>query len=176
MKKLKFFSNPKVTPAPKEATWQGIGQAQVDTYLQNIASEQQILEDELRAEVYQDVTTIILPLTLKSSCERTNNLNEMDNDGACNCCKICQKLLLDIVITLCHTISMTHSHNIMRPIREQLGYTQVALAELLQVSQPAVQLWEDGSRKLPITIAKRLIKISCNKYTLDDIYQDSIKD
>ncbi len=70
----KFFNNSKITPAPKEDTWQGVGQAQIEKYLQNIASEQQIFEDELRAEVFK---------------ERMDNLNEIDSEGTCNCCKIC---------------------------------------------------------------------------------------
>ncbi len=59
--------------------------------------------------------------------------------------------------------------DIIKKIRFSLGLNQRDFAKLLNTSQSTVFRIENNLY-LPITIARKLIKLSNKKYTLDDIY------
>jgi transcriptional regulator with XRE-family HTH domain len=58
-----------------------------------------------------------------------------------------------------------------KKIREELGLSQRKLAKKLKISQTYVYLWENNIRAIPVKLAMKLIKLSSERYILDDFYE-----
>lgn len=63
---------------------------------------------------------------------------------------------------------MSKSHNDLRKYRDSLGYTQVEMADVLNMSRRTYQKYEEGTHKNSLTISYDEILEQVKKYTLFD--------